>query len=383
MTNCKALAAIPIPKPTPSKPMKRLAITMQTCLLGLFAAFSLQACAQTGTDAKPVGESPAAQATAKAMGQGINLGNMLETPLAKGEWGVPADAATDFQRYVDLAADAGFTHVRMPVRWSSHASTDAAGTLDPAFAARVDAMVDRALARGLYVVLNMHHYRQLEGGKLDQGEPSLNDDVVVPRFLAMWRQIAQRYAGKSDKLLFEVYNEPSGKLNSTWNSLFANALKEIRSSNPTRIVVVGPVKWNNPEALDGLELPPDPNLLVTVHSYDPFAFTHQGADWVSPRLPTGVECCDDAQESRLLRGFEAVDRWRVDHKYSVYLGEFGAYSVAPEASRITYMKMVREAAQARGMPWAYWELASGFGVYDPVANTWRKPLLEALLPPKK
>ncbi len=360
--------------------MKRLTTSLQICLVGLFAAFSV-ACAQTKpADGKAVGESPAAHATAKAMGRGVNLGNMLETPLAKGEWGVPVDPATDFLRYVDLAADAGFTHVRMPVRWSSHASTDAAGTLDPAFAARVDAMVDRALARGLYVVLNMHHYRQLEGGKLDKGEPSLNDDVVVPRFLSMWRQIAQRYAGKSDKLLFEVYNEPSGKLNSTWNSLFASALKEIRSSNPTRVVVVGPVKWNSAEALDGLELPPDPHLLVTIHNYEPFAFTHQGADWVNPRLPTGVECCDDAQQSRLLRGFEAADRWKQDHPYSIYLGEFGAYSAAPEASRVIYTKMVREAAEARGMPWAYWELASGFGVYDPVANTWRKPFLEALLP---
>jgi endoglucanase len=366
--------------------MRQITHRLQAVLVCLTASISMFACAQTsqsiGADGKLVGQSPAALAIAKAMGRGVNLGNMLETPMAKGEWGVPADAATDYQRYVDLAADAGFTHVRIPVRWSSHASKDETGTLNPVFTARVDAMVDRALARGLYVVLNMHHYRQLDGDNLDQGEPKVDDAVVVPRFLNMWRQIAKRYQGKSDKLLFEVYNEPHGKLNRNWNELFATALKEIRASNPTRIVVVGPVKWNNAEALSDLELPPDPNLLVTFHSYEPFPFTHQGADWVSPRLRTGVECCDDAQQSRILRSFELAERWSKDNNYSLYLGEFGAYSAAPMASRINYTMIARQAAESRGIPWSYWELASGFGVYDPVAKTWRKPLLEALLPTK-
>ena len=36
-----------------------------------------------------------------------------------------------------------------------------------------------------------------------------------------------------------------------------------------------------------LKLPNDANLIVTVHFYDPFSFTHQGADWVTPTPPTG------------------------------------------------------------------------------------------------
>lgn len=42
---------------------------------------------------------------------------------------------------------------------------------------------------------------------------------------------------------------------------------------------------------------------------------------------------------------------------------------------------MREAAEARGITWACWELAAGFGVYAPLARQFRAPLLEALLRP--
>ena len=62
-----------------------------------------------------------------------------------------------------------------------------------------------------------------------------------------------------------------------------------------------------------------------------------------------------------------------------FVGEFGAYSKADEASRITFNRTMRDAIEARGMSWTYWEFASGFGVYDPGARAFRQPLLESLL----
>ena len=50
----------------------------------------------------------------------------------------------------------------------------------------------------------------------------------------------------------------------------------------------------------GLELPADsnqdPNLIVTIHNYEPFHFTHQGAGWVeggSDWLGTGWDGTPD------------------------------------------------------------------------------------------
>jgi endoglucanase len=49
-------------------------------------------------------------------------------------------------------------------------------------------------------------------------------------------------------------------------------------------------------------------------------------------------------------------------------------------SRIRWTEFVRSEAERHGFAWAYWEFASGFGVYDPNAKVWRDGLLQALIP---
>ena len=39
---------------------------------------------------------------------------------------------------------------------------------------------------------------------------------------------------------------------------------------------------------------------------------------------------------------------------------------------------MRSEMATRQLPWIYWELASGFGLYDPVAHAWRPELTTAL-----
>jgi endoglucanase len=63
------------------------------------------------------------------------------------------------------------------------------------------------------------------------------------------------------------------------------------------------------------------------------------------------------------------------------MGEFGAYQEADMGSRATWTAFVARAAEQRGMSWAYWEFCAGFGAYDATAQSWRQPLLDALMPP--
>ncbi len=299
--------------------------------------------------------------------RGVNFGNMLEAPR-EGAWGVTMQA-DDFP----LVAKAGFDFIRVPICWSAHVGAAPDFMIDPSFLARVDWAVAQAKAQHLAVILDYHNDDAL------MKDPDANGD----RFVALWRQIATHFAGEPDAVLFELLNEPFGKLDAAhWNLLLARTLAEVRKSNPTRTVVVGPASWNSIGALPQLVLPEDAHLLVTVHFYDPFHFTHQGASWVEGSRPwLGTKWLGtDAEKTAIMDAFDNASAWGAEHDRPLFLGEFGAYSMGDMESRARWTAFVARTAEAHGMSWSYWELRSGFGVYDPKAQQWREPLLQALVP---
>lgn len=312
-------------------------------------------------------KEPFFQTLQPPFGRGINLGNALDAPR-EGEWGVTLEA--DYFRAI---ADAGFDSIRLPVRWSTHAAHDAPYTIDPQFFARVDWALEQAFSCKLAVVLNIHHYEEMDS----------QPDEHRARYSALWEQIAARYADRPASLAFELLNEPHDQLTAAkWNAILAEALAVVRKSNPTRTVVVGPVAWNGIDELKSLELPEaDRNLVVTVHYYSPFTFTHQGAPWIKPPLPTGVSWTGtDAERAAVVRDFDTAALWGLKHRRPIYLGEFGAYEKADLAGRARWTKFVADTAAERRMGTAYWEFCSGFGAYDPVKRTWIEPLRAALIP---
>ena len=303
-------------------------------------------------------------------GRGVNLGNALDAPK-EGEWGV-----TLKESYFEAIQAADFDSVRIPVKWSNHAQRAAPYHIDADFANRVDWAIDQALRRGLQAIVNIHHYDEI------MKEP----DAHRERFLALWRQIAERYRDRPPELAFELLNEPTDKLTAEkWNAFAAEAIGVVRQTNPTRQIVVGPVGWNSIQELPRLELPADDrNLVVTVHYYSPFQFTHQGAEWTGPQaqkwLGTKWTGTQDEQNA-IRRDLNAALAYGVKHRRPVYLGEFGAYSKADMESRARWTRFMAEEALKRKIGFAYWEFCSGFGVFDAQRETWVEPLKKALLAP--
>jgi endoglucanase len=302
---------------------------------------------------------------ARVLGRGINLGNALEAPN-EGEWGITL-RDEDFP----LVAQAGFDHVRIPIRWSAHALEQAPYTIEPEFIARVDWAVDSALQAGLRAIINVHHYDGI----------AKQPDQHKARLIGMWKQIAERYATYPDTLYFELLNEPHEALTADKNNaLIADALQVVRASNPTRAMIVGSVQWSSYRGLDQLVLPDDPNLIVTFHYYDPFGFTHQGAPWVNKQKEIGIEWPGAVgTRQNIEAAFDKAMAWGETNGRPLYLGEFGAYQAADMASRARWTEAVVNAANKRNIPFAYWELRSGFGAYDLEAGQWRKPLIDALM----
>lgn len=317
--------------------------------------------------------TPQTCATAQALGRGINLGNMLEAPR-EGDWGVRLEPA-----YIDKVAEA-FSTVRVPIRWSNNAALTADATIDEAFASRVDQTVDALLAKGVHVIINVHHYNQIHGSPLHRHEKEVDPSVTETRLLNLWRQIARRYADRSPRLLFELLNEPHGRLNGdAWNTLASKLLSVVRVTNPTRTVLIGPGEWNSVHELKNLRLPRDRNIIVAIHNYTPFDFTHQGVDHLARPMPTGKTCCDAQQRKAIADALDTAQRWSAASGYPLHLGEFGSYEKADMPSREAYTRIVRDEAERRGIPWAFWEFASTFGVWSPKTGQWVEPLRRALL----
>lgn len=301
----------------------------------------------------------------KRLGRGVNV--LGYDPL----WRDPALAR--FQpKHFQLIRDAGFDSVRINLHPFRDGRADENHKLSPRWFETLDAAVRDARAAGLLVVLDFHEFRAL--GK--------DPDSLTPRFLAMWRQIAEHYRQAPPEVLFELLNESNGKLHAArWNKLLREALAVVRASNPTRTVILGPAQWNHINALEKLELPDDDkNLIVTVHYYNPFPFTHQGAAWAKLGIPWDGTTADRAA---LARDFDKAQTWATKHHRPLYLGEFGAYDKADMPSRARWTDAVTREAERRGWSWAYWQFDGDFIVYDMKKQEWVAPIRDALLPPRK
>ncbi|MGH7978950.1 MAG: glycoside hydrolase family 5 protein, partial [Limisphaerales bacterium] len=305
--------------------------------------------------------SPAWRA-AKMFMHGVNLGNYLEAP-PDSEWGVRV-SAPEF----DIMKHEGFDHVRIPVGWQYYAGPGPDYTLAPEIFSRVDFAVTNALNAGLAAMINIHHF-----DALDENPRGATDE-----FLKIWKQIARHYKKFPKQLAFELDNEPHDKATTAvMNPIYARVIKQIRRTNPRRVIFVEPGGWGSISELKNLVLPPDNNLIVSVHCYDPFMFTHQGATWAGPApRQTGIQfpgppktpltpdpslhlpkyalewihryntlpadenpCSARAFEGKL----KYARAWSDYYGRPIQLGEFGCFTTADPASRARLYAAYRKA----------------------------------------
>ncbi len=274
--------------------------------------------------------------------------------------------------YTNIASK-GFDHVRIPIDFRNLYSAST-GKLDETKMKSVDTAIDYAVSKGLSVLLDFHGWYNI----------NISDATQKSTFVGIWTALSERYAGKSERLMFELINEPhdteGGNLTaSNLNSLQSEVIGIIRQKNPNRIIVAASAEWNGSWTLKDLVLPAnDRNIIVAVHCYAPLDFTHQGATWSDPTNTKQVRLTD-----AMLGDFDGqmntAFTWAKNNNRKIILNEFGVYlSVADHGDVTKYLTHAVNACTANKVPYTYWEYNSGFGAYS--GTSWKSYVIDGLFP---
>lgn len=290
------------------------------------------------------------------MQNGINLGNTLEGPN-EGDWGNPPVQ----EYYFDMYKNAGFNFVRIPIRWDQHLGKTTPFNVDPVWMNRIEQIIDWGLARGLYIVMNSHHDSWIKD--------TYSNPVNQARFDSLWSQIAIRFKDKSDHLIFEICNEPVNMTKAQNDEMHRNAIKIIRKTNPTRLIIFQGIDWGGSDGLINSEIPADNYVIGSFHSYDPYLFGLEGqGTWGTTN-----------DFNTLKAKFQAVKSWSDKNNIPVFLGEFGSVKTADYNSRMKHYKAYMELSASFGFAPAAWDDGGDFRIFYRQQKSWDDDVKDILV----
>ncbi len=315
-------------------------------------------------------------AVAEAMQIGWCLGNTLDCYNVtwavtdhETAWGNPKTT----KAMIDTVKAAGFGAVRVPVSWTDHMSDD--GTIDADWMARVHEVVDYVMDNDLYCILNIHHddYTWLT-------PTYANEASITQTYKKLWEQIAEEFKDYDTKLLFEGMNEPrivgsaaewmggTSEEHDVINNMLEVFVDTVRASggnNGERTLIVPTHAASITQtAVNGLKVPDDGNIIVSIHNYAPWQFT-------TLEYPD-EKTFDDADKSSLDANFDYLKSTFIDKGIPVIIGEFGAEFKDNDAEREEYYAYYISAAKSRGITCFVWDNGpqDSYGLLNRSSCTW-------------
>ncbi|PJJ80449.1 glycoside hydrolase family 5 protein [Mucilaginibacter auburnensis] len=273
----------------------------------------------------------------------------------------------------------GFKSIRLPVAFGFFEQQKI--PLDTVLK-RIDAIVNLCNKNQFKLVIDCHY-----------GE--LNDTSYLtetPRIINIWLILTKRYKNVSaDNLLFEIYNEPPHMNEKIWKDAAYNITTAIRKVDVNRTLIVGASNFNSIYELSRFVRLADENIIYTFHFYEPFFFTHQGADWVGDQVATvGVpfpysaekfpklnpkakntwgetnyaQYSTDGNEQALFDKLTIAKKWGEKYGVPILCGEYGVYNqYADLDSRCRYIKAMRKTLKTLNIPGMLWDYNGTFSIF--------------------
>ncbi|WP_070042962.1 glycoside hydrolase family 5 protein [Robinsoniella peoriensis] len=354
----------------------------------------------------------------KDMKTGWNLGNTLDAYQdsysgddlnIESSW---CDIRTS-EAMIDAVKDAGFQTIRIPVTWHNHLENGY--QIKAAWADRVQEVVDYAIDKGMYVIINIQH--DIDRDYIYPDMEILDQSLEFME--TIWQQIAARYGDYDDHLIFDSLNEcrlkdtedewynnisddeAAGTLNENMkaaldcinrlNQKFVDTVRAAGGNNATRYLMIEGYDGSADGVLnEDFVMPVDVNegtskLLASVHAYIPYNFALQ------PPAENGSVSEFDYTNTRSTADIDTMMQKLYDKYISrgtaVVIGEFGARQKADNLqSRVDFTAYYVAAARAKGMSCLWWDnnmfegTGENFGLMDRKTITWIMPeIVEAMM----
>ena len=304
----------------------------------------------------------------KRLGKGINLGNSWEsTGWDDSGWGNPI-YVTDFA----FVKNAGFNSVRIPVRWQSHSDYET-HTVEEGRLEGVKEHVKLALEQGLAVIVNFHHYVELNNAGNNYTTDPAAYEAEKAHFLSLWAQVASEFNTEEfpdSMVVLEILNEPTIGNAELVDNLMNEAYQVIRAHAPGKTIMFESYHAAKFADLNILHLPADGNIIYSGHYYEPYNYSHQGHSYAC----NGDAAYANTAASDLLNYARQAKALYPDingkDAIPLNMGEFGISGGTEYANRNNcksdndplpsakmkayWAKATILAAEENGMSWNYW-----------------------------
>ena len=319
------------------------------------------------------------------MGQGWNLGNSLECASdgktneglsSETSWGNPK-VTWDL---INTVGNKGFRSIRIPVSWHNHI-IDYAYTIDPDWMSRVKQVVDWAIARGLYVILNVHHDNAASTW-VNYGEgyyPNYASQTESIKFLVnVWSQITKAFNnGYDEHLIFEQLNEPRLRGNTyewwynagnsdceeanvvlnNYNKIILDVIRSSGGNNAKRFILVTSqaasysyITGDNFVIPDDTQYNSDTSnrrILISIHMYSPYDFAMDAY--------SGVTTCGESCKVELNNYFDTLYNKFVVKGYRMIITEMAATNKNNSSARKEWADYFVSNARLRGISCVVWD----------------------------
>ena len=306
--------------------------------------------------------------------KGVNFTNWLEHRSAE------AVNATLFTRQDFINAQKlGCDVIRLPIHFERFCHAEDNYRIPDKILGILDNVAAWAGELGIYLIFDFHN-----NCAADTVTPDNIETVLTP----VWTQLATRYRDATDRLVFEIMNEPHGIDIEVWNGIIERVFRVIRAIDSKHWIIVGGADWNSTAAMKTLPDFHDDRVIYTFHFYDPHTFTHQGASWCHmervlgipfpydpqkmppmPEQPTEVEkrCFaaypEAGQLEKVTECFDQYTAFSRERNAPVFCGEFGCFMSVPEDQRVNWYRIVAGLLAERGIARTSWDYYAEFGVF--------------------